>query len=71
MLNTTMGSMDLEKKHSTVIVILEMVEVLTTTTTTNNSRSSLEMFTYLKNKAFNTVGNIILLQKLEHCALEL
>ena len=35
MLKTTMGSMDLEKKHSTVIVILEMVEVLTTTT--NNS----------------------------------
>ena len=34
MLKTTMGCMDLEKKHSTVIVILEMVEVLTTT---NNS----------------------------------
>ena len=29
------------------------------------------MFTYLINQAFNTVGNIILLQKLEHCALEL
>ena len=70
MLKTTMGSMDLEKKHSTVIVILEMVEVLTTTTT-NNSWSSIEMFTYLINQAFNTVGNIILLQKLEHCALEL
>ena len=68
MLKTTMGSMDLEKKHSTVIVISEMVEVLTTT---NNSWSSIEMFTYLINQAFNTVGNIILLQKLEHCALEL
>ena len=69
MSKTTMGSMDLEKKHSTVIVILEVVEVLTTTT--NNSWSSIEIVTYLINQAFNTVGNIILLQKLEHCALEL
>ena len=46
MLKTTMGSMDLEKKHSTVIVILEMVEVLTTTTT-NNSWSSMEIFLHI------------------------
>jgi len=44
MLKTTMGSMDLEKKHSTVIVILEMVEVLTTT---NNSWSSMEIFLHI------------------------
>jgi len=28
--NCTTGSMDLEKKHSTIITILEMVEGLTT-----------------------------------------
>ena len=62
-----MGSKDLEKKHSTIIVILEMVEVITTT---NNSCSSIVVFTYSKNKACNTVDNIVL-QKLEHRALEL
>jgi len=64
-----MGSMDLEKKHSTVIAKLEMIHGLTTAM--NNSWSSIAVFTYLKIKAFTTVDNSILLQKLEHHALEL
>ena len=40
-------------------------------TTMNNSWSSIALFTYLKNKAFNIVDNSMLLQKLEHHALEL
>ena len=61
--------MDLEKKHSTIIAILEMVEWLKTAM--NNSWSSIAVFTYIKNKAFYTVDNSILLKKLEHHALEL
>ena len=67
--NVTIGSMDLEKKHSTIIAILEMAEGLTTTM--YNPWSSIAVFTYLKNKAFDTVDNSMLLQKLEHHALEL
>ena len=66
--NCTIGSMDLEEKHSTIIAILEMVEGLTTAM--NNSWSSIAVFTYLRYTAFYTVDNSILLQKLEH-ALEL
>ena len=60
--------MDLEKKHSTIIAILEMVEGLTTVM--NNSRSSITVFTYLKN-AFNTVDNSIWLQKIEHHGIKI
>jgi hypothetical protein len=56
--------MGLEKKHSTIIAILEMVEGLTTAM--NNTWSSIAVITYFKNKAFYTVENNILLQKLEH-----
>ena len=41
-----MSGMDLEKKHSTIIAILEMIEGLTTAV--KNSLSSTAVFTYLK-----------------------
>ena len=48
------------RRQQTIIAILELVAGLTTLMIFNSS------FTYLKNKAFNTVDNSILLQKLEN-----
>ena len=53
----TVGSMDLEQNHSTIMAILELIQELT-----HSSNAILYRF----KKAFYTVEHSILLQKLKH-----